>query len=747
MNTITNKNISNNRLSLYVFISLFLLVSSIGLNIYFNYYTFYEKLKFNTENTYNLYPKNLISIYGYEQKNNQFFAQHEDPQIFFAPPTDTISSTLIQLNKPVAQSYSVQVFYTNQSLDADIYPYSEENSVTAIMSEGSSEIILNLPQSIYTGLRYDINIFNEEFEIANITVSKLPAKTVWLRNYPKESGILYLTLIINVALILIWFNVRKTKYINNLNLYLGKIFCDIKCNLQNTKNKPAFILYHLVYIILFCVFLTLFVSLCFFNNATASIDMKGQLFMALVFVVVLVALYKILSVLRKIFVFAKTSFFSKLLIAFSCLFALQLFLVINISTSVGWDVDVVVNSAAGNVDYHYLSVFPNNLLLFFIIKPFISLFQVVGLTNFWLGLSIVNILLIDLSLLASIITIRKTNPSYEKRLLLFILFSLLIGLSPWVIVPYSDTFSMPLVSLLVLFCLLTAQAKTTTKRLIYASCCGLLFAVGWLIKPTIIAVIAALSVVLLLYVLRKRKEIMIRRSAIAFVAGILSFVAFMGLFNLYVENQNLVKLDKNVKTPISYTIATGLAEAHTSRKVLYGSWNVDVANLNYGTTQEKNAKFSAFIKERLQHYGISGYVSFLFNKARWITSEGSFFWLKEGSSADFSNPNGNFLKDLLYNNGKYYPFWLHAVNGLWIVVFLGCCLGILFSWLNGFRKNKMGFDVDLFLQLNALCIILLLLFVEGRSRYLISFLPIFCIIAANGYSYVIKMIKQITSQN
>ena len=749
MNTVIDKKTYSNRLSLCFFVFLLLLVSAIGLGIYFNYYTVYEKLAFNMENAQCLYPQNLISSYGLEQKNNQFFAQNDDPQLFFSLPEDTISSTIIQLSKPVAEDCFIQVFYVNESLGGS---YSEENSVYATLPKGGTEMVLNLPPNIYSELRYDINIFNNAFEIANISVSKISAQTVWLRHYPHQAGVLYFTLAVNLLLIFFWFSVRKKNFITHLNNYLGNIFFDIKSHLKNINNKPAFACFHFVYLILFGVFLTLFISLCFFNNGTnfynIIVDLKGRLLMAFVFLIILFLLYKILSAWRKIFVFARISSFSKLLFAFSCLFVLQLFIAINISTSVNWDVGTVVNSAAGNVNAYYLSAFPNNLLLFFIFKFFFNLFQLVGLSDFWLGLSVVNILLVDLSLLASIITLRKINPAYENRLLLFILFAFIIGLSPWIIVPYSDTFSMPAVSLLVLFCLLTIKAKSSKKRFLYASLCGLTLAVGWLIKPTIIAVVAAFAVVCMLYILKMGRQIKLRHSFTVLGVSALSFALVVCLFNLvYVEHQTLVKVTKSQRTPMSYTIATGLVERPLGARLStgYGAWSADVANLNSGTTQEKNEKFTTFIKAKLKAYDISGYLRFVFNKARWITSEGNFFWLGEGGQADFSNLNDNFLKNLFYMNGKYFPFWLHAINGVWVVVFLGCCLAIFFSWINGFREKKSSFDSDLFIQLCALSIILLILFVEGRSRYLISFLPIFCIVAADGYSYIIKTINKINS--
>ena len=521
-----------------------------------------------------------------------------------------------------------------------------------------------------------------------------------------------------------------------------------------SDNKISRLFYIVISLFLFSFFLTLLVSLCFFNNSTFTLNTIGQLLMALTFFVILFVFYKTFSALRTLCIHSKLPFNSALLIAFLSLFIIQLHLVTNISTSIGWDVGVIFNTAVAESPLYsyYIGSFPNNLLLFFVIKFLIYVFRLIGLTDYWLGLSVVNVMLVDIALFASIITIKKFERGYENMLIFFfIISSFLIGLSPWVIVPYSDTFSMPVVSLFVLFCILAAQAKNKSKQLFFVVIAGVLFAIGWLLKSTIIAVVPALLIVLFLYLLQIRKDIIWHRIIAVLLVGIVSVVSSFGAFNLYVRNQKLITYDETMRTPMSYTIATGIVivnfdnqpEVQLERTTGYGCWNYDVANLNHGTTQEKNDRFYPFIKEKLQEHGVLGYMKFLFNKARWITSEGNFFWLSEGGPADFSNPHGNFLRDLFYNNGKYYTFYIHAVNGLWIVVFFGLVLGMFFPLFKRFREEINGFNYGLFIRLSAFFIIFLLLFTEGRSRYLLSFLPLFCIVSASGYSQFIRIIRAI----
>jgi len=576
----------------------------------------------------------------------------------------------------------------------------------------------------------------------------------WIRHYQRETGVLIVTLFVNIFAVFAWFIARKKRWVANLCDYISDAFLKCKENHKYlySENKAAHIFTIFVSLILFVFFFGLFISICFFNISSPMmdelLDMKRQLLMALVFFSVVLVLYKVFATLKKLCVAADMSFTTRLLITFVFLFTLQVILAINISTWIGWDAGTVVGEAAkavnnAPIESGSLSMYPNNLLLFFILHQILRFFTFIGITDNWLGLSIVNILMIDIALLASIITVRKVYPSEDRRLTLLILFSLLIGLSPWIIVPYSDTFLMPFVSLVILLCFQTTQAKTTAKRILFASAAGILFALGWLIKPIIIAIPAALVITGLVYIIHVRGKIKLRLAAPVLLSSSLAIALTIGAFNLYVENQNIVELNKSVRVPMSYTIATGLvSEYSVYSRSLYGAWNFETAKYNHGTTQEKNENFNALIRERLQNHGVFGYTRFLVNKARWITSEGNFFWLGEGAgTADFSNVDGNFLRELFYTNGKHYPFYLHAANGLWTVVFLGLCIGMLVPCLTGQNKTKQGGNSDLFIRLNVFSIIFVILLTEGRSRYLIGFLPVFCIISANGYSYLKILIK------
>lgn len=749
MKHVFNSKIAKN---ICVLIPILLVITAIGLGVYFFYYTIHEKMGFDSESAYSLHPNYVVNVYGYEQRDNLFFAEHHDPHIHYTVPRLKIASTFIKLAEPLSDEHHIQIFYSNENIGG----FNEENSIQTILPAGEAEFSIDLPPGIYTDLRYDINIFDAQFEVLGILVSESPLVTVWYRIYQRESNILVLTLAANLIAVLISFFFIKKGYFEKIYAYCHTFIANTKKKNRErfNENKIVYIITLFISIILLLVFFGLLISLAFFNNSTIIIDMIGQIIMAFLLAVIIFCLNKSFSIFNRLLNLVKASFAAKLLIAFTCLFVMQMYIAVNISTSPGfhWDVGAIVyfaiDAAHSEIPLYsdYLSVFSNNTFLFFIIYHLILVFQFIGVTDYWLGLTVFNILCINISLLSSILIIKRAYPSSDTIIIFFIISSLLLGLSPWVIIPYSDTISAPLVSLLVLFCILTSQAKTTVSRIVFASLCGVLFAIGWLIKGTIIAVVAALLAVLLLSVVHSRNTVKFRHALSVIAAAVLCFALSLGLFELYTENQNIMERDRSIRAPMTYTIAMGLVELDSGRtRSSYGVWNWDVHNLRYGTTEEQNERFIQFIRERLQYLGVGGYASFLVNKARWITSEGFFFWHMEGRICLHEGDTArNFIRDLFCPSGRHFSFWRHAVNGLWIVVLSGCFFGILFPCFKGFRSStkKKKFDADLFIRLCSFMIIIVILFTEGRSRYLISFLPIFCIVSARGYAYVIHSIKK-----
>ena len=198
----------------------------IGLSNYlFSFPSFRLVVEFNQDDAVSLYPDSVIWARDVERlETGEYLVYGVDSRFLVDPPNQIISSTRVVFRNPVKSDQSVQVYYAieNENL-------SERNSVTVFMPSGAYEVILDLPSDIYTSLRYDVDIFNEPFEIVGIYVSESPAHSrKWVGN---TDGIL-MTLIVCLVILLVWFFTVITgvidKWLDNLKEETNKLISSEK---------------------------------------------------------------------------------------------------------------------------------------------------------------------------------------------------------------------------------------------------------------------------------------------------------------------------------------------------------------------------------------------------------------------------------------------------------------------------------------------------------------------------------------
>lgn len=173
----------------------------------------------------NIYPNAVLSLYDLEFKDDSFFATNTDPQIYILPPVYKISSTRIELDKPVSTDTRIQIFYAEEE-----NKLSEKDSVIEYLQKGTSNIIINLPFAVYTTLRYDIDIFDEAFKINGIYFSKTNERINSLTGNASIKDILLTLLIINILIIIIFAFCVKIGYKDYFGLLIYNFINDVKKN-------------------------------------------------------------------------------------------------------------------------------------------------------------------------------------------------------------------------------------------------------------------------------------------------------------------------------------------------------------------------------------------------------------------------------------------------------------------------------------------------------------------------------------
>lgn len=447
---------------------------------------------------------------------------------------------------------------------------------------------------------------------------------------------------------------------------------------------------------------------------------------------------------------------------FVLLFVVQYNIASNLYQKIGWDVSIVWDIVTdwmtneNAVTSSYIKLYPNNIglcLLYSFLRSFVSNSEMAS--QYWFVV-VVNLLAIDIGIY---ISYRLANRlfGFGAAVCSTLLLSVLVGLSGYMIVPYTDTltFFIP-VMVLYLYLLIKDYHE---KALVQGSCAlgiAILLIWGYHLKPQCIIVgIAIVLVELIAGIIRwiQKKSwqpvhfLRIYRFALAaFVVGML--IGF-GSFS-YCQNRALPEdYTDEASMPMTHFFMMGLNENPETLGV-GGFSDQDVAtSLAQHLTEDKEKRNKEVIKERLHDFGVGGFLYHAYQKAISVLGDGSFFWQIEGGfyKEDYSKKeNSDFqekVRELYY--GRYGGYedekllgFLSRLTGVWFM--------ILFFVMIPCGKQRLDGRRAAFLAFSILGSVAFTILFEGRSRYLINYLPMFAILASGGIKRFCRGIRSLTER-
>ena len=176
--------------------------------------------------------------------------------------------------------------------------------------------------------------------------------------------------------------------------------------------------------------------------------------------------------------------------------------------------------------------------------------------------------------------------------------------------------------------------------------------------------------------------------------------------------------------------------------VTYGVYSIDDTELSYGTgsVEEREAKNWEVIQERIQDYGVLGYLDFSMHKILTNFNDGTFAWNGEGGFYahifEPTTPLSNFLRTLYYIDAPLLFVFFQITQWLWLLI-----LGLIpLNLLNTDKSNK----AKLVIILSVIGISLFTHLFEARARYLFLYLPFFVAAASLGFETLINRFKKET---
>lgn len=386
----------------------------------------------------------------------------------------------------------------------------------------------------------------------------------------------------------------------------------------------------------------------------------------------------------------------------------------------------------------YLSEYPNNQLFYLLIYAISYLTG--GPQNAVLDLC--NMFCIDLSILLTAFAAARRFGRYYGYATLFC-GGFLAGLSPLVLVPYTDTMVLPLVSGGLLVLAFYRADLSLPKQLVVGLLLGVISVLAYLMKPSALVPFIAAAIAFMVWFLiswhrrKKEKENWAIRAGFFFksISLVLVFlIAFSGcslLFTRYIDTQQVFVYQKEMRLPLTHYLMMGVSEPD-------GGYNTPdlEATRAAGDYDQKVAYNISVIKTRLEDLGFGGYMGLLARKFTASTSDGSFFFRGEGGSPLAKDlnlqgwlPQG--LAQVFFSDGDYfhvYPFYAQLV---WLVV-----LALMLFSVKG--KDPFTFILWITFIGGLICI---LLFQGGNTSYLIQFIPIFSILAAFGLGALVSNLR------
>ena len=421
------------------------------------------------------------------------------------------------------------------------------------------------------------------------------------------------------------------------------------------------------------------------------------------------------------------------LLVMGCFFIVEVVVGYAVRVIPDWDAGTIFSNAAGlatgsiqTIDADYYSMYPNNIMLTLVLGGYLSALHQLGATDLYLGGIVLNAFAMTLAVLLVVVVARRIAGT-GTAILCLLPSAVYIALSPWIAVPYSDTLGMVFPLLLLQLFLLSQQAKARVLAFGSWFAMGLVAAIGFYVKPTIVFVLVAASVVLIFTLRTHGREW--RR--IAVVAGCLllavgTFAAGTTAIKTAVAASGSLSFDLNdndKEFPVTHFLKMGSAG-------LGGFNGPDVVETK--SIQSVEDRFQNGIDvyvERVTEMGFWGYLDFLNVKGKAIFGDGTFFNWGEGMARQpvellAHDPVSRAIQDYFYYDGPHFAFLRAFWQSFWFPALLLVAAPVVL------RGRSLIQPAAVVMRLTLFALLLFLLFFEGRSRYLYMYLPFFILLAA-----------------
>ena len=438
---------------------------------------------------------------------------------------------------------------------------------------------------------------------------------------------------------------------------------------------------------------------------------------------------------------------SPLIVAVLCvgLFILQTYLAFQtIFITVSWDAGRVLSDAIyaangwyGSMDADYYSYYPNNRGIFLLDYLVCKRLAVHG------ALSVKAVLceIVKIESFVSAVTaffVHRTTKlvtlSNTSAWVAWGIYALLLGLSGWVIVPYTD---MTVIAFPVIIFYLYLKMDDTGMDYLRWFFIFLMTVIGFTMKPTVAIMLIAIYAcglvtwfpVMIKYLSGKNRLLMLSRLFVVLLIGVLTIVATDHLFKTAIADTGLV-IDEEKNTGPLHMLMMGLNDSNDGAM----TWDDIAFSQKFETKEERTEAQLGRIKMIMDSYRPKSFISHLSRKALVVFNDGTFAWGEEGGFYDrplsLGFP-GDWFREYTYKGGRHYSGFSTIFQLIWYMVL------IMLLFVGCIPCNER----HMIPVVSVLGIIIFNLMFEARARYLIVYAPMIIIVAVMGLEAMWKKRK------
>ena len=414
------------------------------------------------------------------------------------------------------------------------------------------------------------------------------------------------------------------------------------------------------------------------------------------------------------------------------IFLMQIYFVWNYYVYTDWDVasvvglaDKIAHNESTDIYINYFSRYPNNLFLVFVFSKIMEIVHFLGghAHEYFMLLCVQC----AFNTCTGVLLAKIISKLFHNRVLTMVGYSIyffLIGLSPWVSIPYSD-------SVALVFPILIMYIYVNREKFKCFSWFAIPFLsyIGYKIKPQTMIVAIAIMLITILNI----KLSCIGRGYLKKVAAlILGFLLALGISIAAVRSLN-IQLDDEKAFGIKHFFMMGM------NTQTMGVWSGDDVSYSdsFQTVEERDQADLQKAFERIEDMGAVGFSKQMIRKTLTNYNDGTFFWGGEGAFyinvMERNTKISGFLRGLYYNRnyssvGKYNTVWINFVQMIWLT-----CLGL--GILGVCYKNQKDKSV---LMLSVIGLTIFELLFEARSRYLYAYVPLYILLAIYGVALLLN---------